>query len=193
MSFCDQNVVDSRGAADWVKLPLNRREYTTLNHIQLLFVFRHNINVKENFFFFWERYQDRDTKKEQALRITDWFIAQNERFWLAITKSYNENSESPEAARKVESLFTKIQLQLFSYCKYSSKIIIIRRQEHTHWQLQWCSHGRSHLERSKHWSLKKKMALRDTSGRTAWCGLLSIQHLMSQSDCEIDINCGKNW
>ena len=33
--------------------------------------------------------QDRDTKKEQALSITfsqsDWFIAQNERFWLAIT------------------------------------------------------------------------------------------------------------
>ena len=28
--------------------------------------------------------------------------------------------------------------------------------KHTHWHLQWWNHGRSHLERPKHWSLKKK-------------------------------------
>ena len=36
------------------------------------------------------RDQDRDTKKEQALSTTfsqsDWFIPQNEHFWLLITR-----------------------------------------------------------------------------------------------------------
>ena len=55
--------------------------------------------------------------------------------------------------------------------------------KHTHWRLQRCSHGRSHLGRPKHWSLKKKKkkALRDTLTRAAWCGLY-LQRQISRSD-----------
>ena len=83
-----QNVVDSRGAKPhsiWF-LPQYQRQRK---------------------WFFRERKQDRDTKKEQALYITfsqsDWSIAQDERFWLVITtrNDYHKNSELSEATAKL--------------------------------------------------------------------------------------------
>ena len=49
-----------------------------------------------------------------------------------------------------------------------------------HWHLQWCSHGRSHLESPKHWSLEKK---------EHWTHI--FQRQISQSDCDISTDCGK--
>ena len=126
-------------------------------------------------FFFPERYQDRDTKKAQALSITfsqsDWFIAQNERLWLAITtrKSYHENSESSETT----VIHEKKQLQLFSYYKYSSSRIIEALQQNIHigicngatmeeaiWEGQstgvW-GRVRNRTQSWRHWNMNKQL------------------------------------
>ena len=86
---------------------LQMRHHSSQNVVHnLLTIFYYNINVKENVFF-WEHDQDRDTKKEQALYITfsqsNWFIAQNECFWLAITtrNSYHMNPEWSKATVKL--------------------------------------------------------------------------------------------
>ena len=75
------------------------------------------------FCFFWEDDQGRDTKKEQALYMafsqSDWFIAENERF------SETATSRMPN---RLERLLTEIQLQMFSYGKHSSRIIITLQQ-----------------------------------------------------------------
>ena len=53
--------------------------------------------------------------------------------------------------------------------------------KHTYWHWQWCSHGRSHLKRPKHRSLKKKKALRDTLTRVALRGLIYNGKLANQT------------
>ena len=154
-----QNVVDSRGAAERVRnkfWPI--KLYTTLNHIR--FVFYHNSNGKENVFFS-ERDQDRDTKKEQALSITfsqsDWFILQNERFWLAITtsKSYHKNSESSDKNESWTLNSRKYNFNCSVTANIQAEFSMMTAAKRTHWHLQWCSHGRSHLGRPKHWSLRQ--------------------------------------
>jgi len=112
------------------------------------------ISKSKEMFFFWEHDHDRHAKKEQALYITfsqsDWFSAQNERFWLVVTRdSYRKNSESIKATAKLNVyaiIYTTSTVQLldfksavqymkhfiyhfmFSYCKYSRRIVIILRQ-----------------------------------------------------------------
>ena len=82
----------------------------------------HNIHVQENAFL--ERDQVRDTKKEQELYITfsqsDWFIPQNERFWLAITTrhSYHKNLESSKATVKSNVYWRKYNF----YCSVTANI-----------------------------------------------------------------------
>ena len=114
-------------------------------------------STTKKMFFFSESDQDRDTKKAQALSITfsqsDWFIPQIERFWLAITarKSYHKNSESSETTVIHENTTSTVQLlQIFIKQNYKSFAA-----KHTHWHLQWCSHGTSHLGRPKQWSLRQ--------------------------------------
>ena len=76
----DQNVVDSRGGAESIRIQ------TTLNHFRFVFL---TTIFNAQAIFFSERDQNRDTKKEQALSITfsqyDWFISQNGLSRLAIT------------------------------------------------------------------------------------------------------------
>ena len=113
------------------------------------------------FFFFWERDQDRDAKRDHALYInfsqSNWFIAQNERSdWLlqqeiAITRILIR-AKRPQRWTFIHEIATStVQLlQMFkqNYNQFASK--------HSHWHLQWCNHRRSHLERPRHWSLNKK-------------------------------------
>ena len=74
--------------------------------------------------FFSERDQVRDTKKEQDLYITfsqsNWFIPQNERFWLATTTrhSYHKNLESSEATVKSKVYSRKYNF----YCSVTTNI-----------------------------------------------------------------------
>ena len=121
--------------------------------------------------FLSERDQERDTKKGQELYITfsqpDWFSAQNERFWLAITarNSRHKNSESNYAKFIHENTTSAVQLlQIFkqNYNHFATK--------HTHWYLQWWSHRKRYLERPNTGVWKKK-------GMAHWReqrGLLSI-------------------
>ena len=72
------------------------------------------------------------TQTEHVLYVafsqSDWFIAQNERFWLAIIarNSYHKNSESSEVTAKLNiysrkynfncSVTANIQAELWSFC-----------------------------------------------------------------------------
>ena len=105
------------------------------------------------------RDQGRDTKKEQALSMTfsqsDWFIPKK---WMSLIGYYNEQKLPQEFWIErndcnVGRLFVNIQLELFSYCKNSSRIIDFAAK-HTHWHSQWCSHGKS---QPKQWSLRQSM------------------------------------
>ena len=92
----------------------------------------HNIHVQENVFF---RAWPSSWHKERA-RVVYYFLA----IWLVYSPKwtfligYYNKTQLPQefgieqSDRKIERLFTKIQFLLFSYCKYSSRIIIILRQ-----------------------------------------------------------------
>ena len=140
-----QNVVDLRGTAEWVRnkfwplgwrVSLSIKLYTTLNHIR--FVFYHNINGKENVFFFSERDQDRDIKKEQALSITlfskmsvsDWLLQQAK----AITRILNRATRMKVERWTSENTTSTVQLlQIFK------QNFMMTAAKRTHWHLQWCS------------------------------------------------------
>ena len=124
---------------------------------------------REFFFsFFFLRAWPRSWHKEKASVVNNfppiWLVHCPK---LAFLIGYYNKNQLPQefwierSDRKVERSFTKIQLHLFSYCKYSSRIIIILRQNIHNGILQWCSHWRSHLETLKHRSLRKN-AFRDT-------------------------------
>jgi len=85
--------------------------------------------------FFWECDRDHDTKKEQVLYIynflTIWLFYCPK--WVILIGYYNKKQIQQAfwiewSGHKVERLFTKIQLPLFIYCKCSSRIIVILRQ-----------------------------------------------------------------
>ena len=138
-------------------------------------------------FFF--RALPRSWQKERASVVYN-FLA----IWLVYSPNwafligYYNKKQPPQlfwikrSDRKVERLFTKVQLQLVSYCKYSSRITIILRQN--------IHIGRSHLERPKDWSMKKrncKTHWREQRGMDSF-----LQRQISQSNCEIRSNWGTN-
>ena len=79
-----QNVVDSRGAAEWVY----NQFWPLWWRISLLIRVLPQYSTPKKVFIS-ERDRNHNSKKEQALSITfsqyDWFISKNERSWLAIT------------------------------------------------------------------------------------------------------------
>ena len=120
--------------------------------------------------------------KEQSLYITflqsDWFIAQNKRFWLAITtrNSYHKNSESSKAMQSWTFIHenTISTVQLLQILKQNYNHFLAK---HTHWHLQRCKHGTSHLERSKHWRKKRRTV------KKSWI------HCLQNGYCFVAISC----
>ena len=127
-------------------------------------------------FFSWEHDQDRDKERESVVYK---FLA----MWLvycpkyAFLIGYYNKKQLPQefwierSDRKVERLFAKIQLQQFSYCKYSSSITIILRQN-THIGICNGAAMEEAISKGQSTGVWRKKALRDTMTRAAWCGLL---------------------
>ena len=146
-------------------------------------------------FFSSERDQDSDKKEEQALYITfsqpDWVIAQNERFWLAVTtkKSNPKNSESSEATAKLNvysrkynfncSVVANIQAELYSVCGKTYTLAFAMVQP---WKKPFGKAKALGFEKTKgiawHW-------------REQRCVDFNVQRQISQSHGEISSNCGK--
>ena len=83
-----------------------------------------------------------------------------QQFWM----EWNDRKDELFIFRKLQlqpPVAANIQAELWSFWS-----------ETYHLHLQWFSHGRSHLKRPKHWSLKK-MALHDTLMQVALWALLS--------------------
>ena len=113
----------------WWRIPFYIRVHTTLDHIQL---FATVSTYKANVFL---RACPRSWHKERASFVYNFFA-----IWLVYCPKWafligcNIKKQLPQefwierSDRKVERLFTKIQLQLLSYCKNSSRIKIILMQ-----------------------------------------------------------------
>ena len=82
-----------------------------------------------------------------------WLVySPNERFWLATTarNSYHKYSELTLSWTFIREKTTST-VHLLQTFKHNYHHFTIK-----HTRLQWHSHGRSYLERPKHWGLKKK-------------------------------------
>ena len=127
-----------------------------------------------------------------TLSQSDWFIAQNERSdWLlrqeiATTRILNR------AKRPQRSTFIhEIAASTFQFLQIFKQNCNHFASKDSHWHLGGCNHRRSHLERPKHWSLSKKRHC--VTHYHEQRGVVSfLQQQISQSDCEISRNCGKN-
>ena len=152
----DRNVGDSRGGPLWWRILFDIGAHTTLNHIQ--FVFHHNVNVKEKVFFFFLFFWPRSWHKERSsveynfpnqtsllpqISVSDWLLQQE----TAATRILHR-AKRPQSwtftHKNTTSFVPLLQISRRKYNRFAAK--------HTRWHLQWCSLGRSHLERLKHWS-----------------------------------------
>ena len=124
------------------------RGSTTIQFNSIQFVFHHNINVKENVFFFvfFERMIKVVTQRKSKPCI-----------WLSrsliglLPKMSVSRKQLPQECRIDLNVYidgnttSNVQLrQTFeqNYNHFTAK--------HKHWHLQWYSHGRRHLEGPKH-------------------------------------------
>jgi len=157
----DQNVEDpdSRGGPLWWRILFDIGAHTTLNHIH--FVFHHNVNVKENvflfsffFFFFWSRSWHKERSSVEynfpnqismfpKISVSHWLLQQETAATRILHRA--KRPQSWTFTRKNTTSFVPLlQISRQKCNRFAAK--------HTHWHLQWCSLGRSHLERLKHWS-----------------------------------------
>jgi len=169
-----KNFVDSRRAAT----NFGHRSYavvckSTYRAKPHSIFFCHNIFVKEMCFL-----RPTSWHKERA-SVIDNFLAIWSVYcpkWAFLIGRFNKKQLPQEfwikrSDHKVGCFFMKIQLQLLSYCKYSSSIMIILRQNIN---IGICSGAAMEEAVGKDQSIcvEKRKPLRDTLTRAAWCGLL---------------------
>ena len=92
-------------------------------------LFYHNINVQDRVFV---RAWPRSWHKKRASVVHSYFsiglVYSGPKKSVTAANSYHKNSESSEATVNCRTLNKRIQHQLFSYWKYSSRIIMLLRQ-----------------------------------------------------------------
>ena len=153
-------VVDSLVCASWVhnilttvmtRIVVDKTIYHAKPH-SICFLPQYQ-RQRKCFLFF--RAWPRSWHKERASVVYN-FILQNERFWLAITtsKSYHKNSESSDKNESWTLNSRKYNFNCSVTANIQAEFSMMTAAKRTHWHLQWCSHGRSHLGRPKHWSLR---------------------------------------
>ena len=110
--------------------------------------------------------------KKRSRNLIDLFPKMSVSDWL-LQRAKTTRIRNRAKRRKVERLFAKIKLELFSYCQNFKQNHYDFAAKHTHWHLQWCSHGTSHLGRPKDWSLRQRTKLNSK--------LASLEH--KQNNC----------
>ena len=141
---------------------------------------------KKRFFFSFLLFWPRSWHKERSsveynfpnqisllpkISVSDWLLQQE----TAATRILHR-AKRPQSwtftHKNTTSFVPLLQISRRKYNRFAAK--------HTHWHLQWCSLGRSHLERLKHWSSARV---------THWLAQRGVDsdlwRQISQSECEI--------